>query len=35
MKNYLDSQKWRYAVKKYDATKKVSAEDLALSLIHI
>jgi nitroreductase len=30
MKNYLDSQKWRYAVKKYDATKKVSAEDLAL-----
>ncbi len=30
MKNYLDSQKWRYATKKYDASKKVSAEDLAL-----
>jgi nitroreductase len=28
MTQYLDSLKWRYAVKKYDATKKVSAEDL-------
>lgn len=28
MLNYLDSLKWRYAVKKYDATKKVSTEDL-------
>ncbi|MFP9113829.1 NAD(P)H-dependent oxidoreductase [Flavobacterium sp. RHBU_3] len=29
MKEYINSQKWRYAVKKYDTTKKVSAEDLA------
>ena len=29
MKNYIDSLNWRYAVKKYDNTKKVSAEDLA------
>jgi len=28
MQNYIDSLKWRYAVKKYDTTKKVSAEDL-------
>lgn len=30
MTNYIESQKWRYAVKKYDATKKVSAQDIAL-----
>lgn len=30
MTNYIESQKWRYAVKKYDAAKKVSAQDLAL-----
>lgn len=29
MKNYIESQKWRYAVKKYDPSKKVSAEDLS------
>jgi nitroreductase len=28
MHNYIDSLKWRYAVKKYDTSKKVSAEDL-------
>jgi len=28
MLNYIDSLKWRYAAKKYDTTKKVSAEDL-------
>ena len=28
MKEYLDSLKWRYAVKKYDTTKKVSGEDI-------
>ncbi|MES2487952.1 MAG: NAD(P)H-dependent oxidoreductase [Bacteroidota bacterium] len=29
MTEYINSLKWRYAVKKYDTTKKVSAEDLA------
>jgi len=28
MLNYIDSLKWRYAVKKYDTTKKVSSEDI-------
>lgn len=28
MTNYIDSLKWRYATKKYDATKKVSKEDI-------
>jgi nitroreductase len=28
MQNYIDSLNWRYAVKKYDATKKVSTDDL-------
>jgi len=28
MTHYIDSLNWRYAVKKYDATKKVSAEDV-------
>ena len=28
MTNYIDSLNWRYAVKKYDTTKKVSTEDL-------
>jgi len=28
MTHYIDSLNWRYAVKKYDTTKKVSAEDL-------
>jgi len=30
MTNYIESQKWRYAVKKYDAVKKVSEQDVAL-----
>ena len=30
MLNYIDSLKWRYAAKKYDTTKKVSAEDLEI-----
>lgn len=30
MSNVLESLNWRYAVKKYDATKKVSSEDLAI-----
>jgi nitroreductase len=30
MSNLLESLNWRYAVKKYDATKKVSSEDLAI-----
>lgn len=29
MKNIIDSLKWRYAVKKFDSTKKVSDENLA------
>jgi len=28
MKNYIDSLNWRYSVKKYDNTKKVSAEEI-------
>jgi len=28
MSNFLNNQNWRYATKKFDATKKVSAEDL-------
>jgi nitroreductase len=28
MSNFLQNQNWRYATKKFDATKKVSAEDL-------
>jgi nitroreductase len=28
MSNFLENQNWRYATKKFDATKKVSAEDL-------
>lgn len=28
MSNFLENQKWRYATKKFDATKKVSNEDL-------
>lgn len=30
MTQYIDSLKWRYATKKYDATKKVSAQDIEL-----
>ena len=30
MLNYIDSLKWRYAVKKYDTTKKVSSEDIEI-----
>lgn len=30
MSNLLESLNWRYATKKYDATKKVSSEDLAI-----
>lgn len=30
MTNYIESQKWRYAVKKYDTTKKVSAAELEI-----
>lgn len=29
MNTFLDHQKWRYATKKFDATKKISDEDLA------
>lgn len=29
MNTFLDHQKWRYATKKFDATKKISNEDLA------
>jgi nitroreductase len=28
MSNFLENQNWRYATKKFDATKKISAEDL-------
>ncbi len=28
MNNFIENQNWRYATKKFDATKKVSAEDL-------
>jgi nitroreductase len=28
MSNFLNNQNWRYATKKFDATKKISAEDL-------
>ena len=28
MPNFIENQKWRYATKKFDATKKVSATDL-------
>ena len=28
MTNFIENQKWRYATKKFDATKKVSASDL-------
>jgi len=28
MLNYIDSLKWRYAVKKYDTTKKVASDDI-------
>lgn len=28
MKTFLDNQNWRYATKKFDATKKISTEDL-------
>ena len=28
MTNFIENQKWRYATKKFDATKKVSAADL-------
>ena len=27
MSNFINDAKWRYATKKFDATKKVSAED--------
>lgn len=30
MSNVLESLNWRYAVKKYDATKKISSEDLTI-----
>ena len=29
MSKYIENQNWRYAVKKYDASKKITAEDLA------
>ena len=28
MNNFIENQNWRYATKKFDATKKVSTEDL-------
>ena len=28
MTNFIENQKWRYATKKFDTTKKVSAADL-------
>ena len=28
MPNFIENQKWRYATKKFDASKKVSASDL-------
>lgn len=30
MNNFITNQKWRYATKKFDATKKISTEDLAI-----
>ena len=30
MNNFIDNQKWRYATKKFDASKKVSASDLEI-----
>lgn len=30
MSNFIDNQKWRYATKKFDASKKVSAADLEI-----
>lgn len=30
MNNFIDNQKWRYATKKFDASKKVSAADLEI-----
>ena len=28
MSHFIENQKWRYATKKFDATKKVTASDL-------
>ena len=30
MSQFIENQKWRYATKKFDATKKVSASDLEI-----
>ena len=30
MTNFIESQKWRYATKKFDATKKITAEDFEI-----
>ena len=30
MNNFIENQNWRYATKKFDATKKISATDLEL-----
>lgn len=30
MNNFINNQKWRYATKKFDSTKKITSEDLAI-----